>query len=501
MIDEESLKKTYEAFKRRYFANLKKKGLKNAWFPLYKQWLMLCHEEDEGFYGGAAGGGKTDYLVIEAASQVNIPEYKGIIFRRTYPELQEVIDKCEQYYPAAYPGTKFNGSTHCWKFPSGAKIYLGAMQHEKDKYKYQGQQFDFIGFDELTHFSMSQYEYLRSRNRGKSGRTVKYMRSTGNPGGVGHGWVKQYFINAGRPGEPIKEDIKLLKPDGSIYRSTISKIFIPSKVWDNEHVIENNPKYIAGLATMNDQDKRALLDGDWDVFAGQVFTEFRDNPDGYASRKLTHVLPPFHIPEYWNIYRGLDWGYSKPFSVGWYAVDTDGTIYRIAELYGCQRNAAGEAVPDTGVRKDPTWVARKIREIEKYHENLKGHKIIGIADPAIFEDSTGFGSISQLMAKEGVYFRPADHERIPGKMQCHYRLSFDANGFPRFYVFDTCRDFIRTIPTLVYDETHVEDINTKQEDHIYDEWRYVLMANPMTAPRPVEKEKPLFDPLNMYEDL
>ena len=127
--------------------------------------------------------------------------------------------------------------------------------------------------------------------------------------------------------------------------------------------------------------------------------------------------------------------------------------------------------------------------------------MIGIADPAIFEDSTGFGSISQLMAKEGVYFRPADHERIPGKMQCHYRLSFDANGFPRFYVFDTCRDFIRTIPTLVYDETHVEDINTKQEDHIYDEWRYVLMANPMTAPRPVEKEKPLFDPLNMYEDL
>lgn len=498
MVNEQYLKKVYEDYKKKYFANLKKKGLKNGWFPLYKQWLMMIHTENEGFYGGAAGGGKTDYLVIEAASQVEIPEYKGIIFRRTYPELDEVQDKCEQYYKKRYPKAKYNGSTHCWRFPSGAKIYLGAMQYEKDRYKYQGKQFDFIGFDELTHFTMSQYEYMRSRNRGKSKKTVKYMRSTGNPGGIGHGWVKQYFINAGPPGETINTNVKLLKPDGTYYEQNITKIFIPSKVWDNEHVIENNPNYIAMLATLNEQDKKALLDGDWDIFAGQVFTEFRDNPDGYTTRRLTHVIPPFKIPTYWNIYRGFDWGYTKPFSVGWYAVDTDNNIIRIAELYGCKKNAAGESIPDTGLCWNPVQVARAIREVEMYDENIKGHTVIGIADPAIYEESTGT-SIAATMAKEGVYFSPADHSRIPGKMQCHYRLAFDQNGFAKFYVFSSCREFIRTVPSLVYDDTHVEDIDTKQEDHIYDEWRYVMMANPMTLQPEEKKPIPEFDPLNMYK--
>lgn len=499
MVDEEYLKKVYEDYKCKYFAKIKAKHMKNGWFPLYKQWLMMCHTEDEGFYGGAAGGGKTDYLVMEAASQYKIPEYKGIIFRRTYKQLQEVQDKCEQYYPKIDKKARYNGTNHCWTFSSGAKVYLGAMQYEKDKYKYQGQQYDFIGFDELTHFTMSQYEYMRSRNRGKSKETVKYMRSTGNPGGIGHGWVKQYFINAGPPMEPINTDVRVLKPDGTVYSKRITKVFIPSKVWDNEHMLENNENYVANLATMNEQDKKALLDGDWDIFSGQVFTEFRDNSDGYTTRRLTHVIPPFKIPAYWNIYRGFDWGYSKPFSVGWYAVDTDGNIFRIAELYGCQRNAAGEAIPDTGVKWDAGRIARKIKEIETYDENIKGHRIVGIGDPAIFQEDNG-SSIASIMAREGVYFQPADHTRIPGKMQCHYRLAFDENGYAKFAVFNTCRDFIRTIPTLVYDETHVEDIDTKQEDHIYDEWRYIMMANPMTAPRRIEKHIPAFDPLNMYEN-
>ena len=487
----------YEAFKKSWYEGLKKIRRKSVWFPQYKQWLMLNRTEDEGFYGGAAGGGKTDYLVIEALSQVDIPEYKGIIFRRTYPELAEVIDKTFFYYKVNYPKAKYNGTTHCWTFPSGAKIYLGDMQYEKDKTKYQGQQYDFIGFDELTHFTMSQYEYMRSRNRGKSARTVKYMRSTGNPGGIGHGWVKQYFVRAGTPGEPVYSTIRIPKPDGTIYTGRLSKVYIPSMVWDNELLIHNNPKYLEMLATLNEQDRKALLEGDWDIFSGQVFTEFKDNPDGYKTHILTHVIPPFHIPEYWNIYRGFDYGYSKPFSVGWYAIDTDGTAYRIAELYGCQRNKAGEAVPDTGVKWDPTKIARKIREIEAYHPNLKGHNIIGVADPAIFEESTG-QSISALMAREGVYFNKADNTRIPGKMQCHYRLAFDDNGRCKFYVFDNCRDFIRTVPSLVYDETHVEDVDTKQEDHIYDEWRYVMMANPMTAPPKRKEELHEFDPLNMY---
>ena len=284
--------KVYKVMKAEYEQALQRSGRPNLWFPQYRQWVMLNRRENEAFYGGAAGGGKTDYLVIEALSQVEVPNNRGIIFRRTYPELREVMDKSEIYYRTAYPKARYNGTEHCWKFPSGAKIYLGAMQHEKDKVKYQGQQYDFIGFDELTHFSLSQYEYLRSRNRAAGPGTFVYMRSTGNPGGVGHGWVKSTFVKAGPAGEPVKQNLKIVKPDGSVINRTTSKIFIPSKVWDNEALLKNNPDYITRLSMLNEQDRKALMDGDWDIFSGQAFTEFRDNPDGYITRKMTHVPDP-----------------------------------------------------------------------------------------------------------------------------------------------------------------------------------------------------------------
>lgn len=489
--------RVYKACRSDWQQQLKASGKYNVWFPQYRQWIMLNRRENEAFYGGAAGGGKTDYLVIEAMSQVDVPNYRGIIFRRTYPELREVMDKCETYYKTAYPKAKYNSTEHVWKFPSGARIYLGDMQFEKDKTKYQGQQFDFIGFDELTHFTLSMYEYLRSRNRASGPGTKVYMRATGNPGGIGHGWVKSTFVTAGRAGEPVVQQLKIMKPDGTMIVKETSKIFIPSKVWDNEALLRNNPDYVTHLAMLNEQDRKALMEGDWDIFSGQAFTEFRDNPDGYRTRKMTHVIEPFRIPEHWLIYRGYDHGYSKPFSAGWYAVDTDGVIYLVQELYGCQHDRAGNAVPDTGVKWDPARIARKIREIEMHDPNLKGRNIIGIADPAIFESSTG-ESIASMMAREGVYFNKGDNSRIPGKMQCHYRLAFDINGYARFYVFSKCREFMRTIPSLVYDETNVEDIDTKQEDHIYDEWRYVMMQNPISPPLRQEEVLHEWDPLNMF---
>lgn len=490
-------RKVYDANKRAWDSYIAATNSKSVWFPQYRQWIMMNRREDEGFYGGAAGGGKSDWLVEEAMNQVEIPNYRGILLRRTYPELEEILDKTMSYYRVAYPKARYNGQEHVWKFPSGAKIYLGAMQYERDKTKYQGRQFDFIGFDELTHFTLSMYEYMRSRNRASGPGTKVYMRATGNPGGVGHGWVKQYFVTAGKPMETIWTDLNILAPDGTVIRQRMSRIFVPSKVFDNEILLKNNPKYLANLAMLNEQDRKALMDGDWDIFSGQAFTEFRDNPDGYKTRRMTHVIDPFPIPKYWQIYRGFDYGYSKPFSAGWYAVDTDGTIFRIQELYGCQHDRSGRAVPDTGVKWDPAKIARKIREIESQDPNLRGRDIIGIADPAIFETSTG-DSIAAMMAREGVYFNRGDHVRLAGKMQCHYRLAFDRNGLARFYVFNKCREFLRTIPALVYDETNVEDIDTKQEDHIYDEWRYVCMQNPITPiPEPEEVAHP-FDPLNQF---
>ena len=170
---------------------------------------------------------------------------------------------------------------------------------------------------------------------------------------------------------------------------------------------------------------------------------------------------------------GTTFGYSRPFSVGWYAADEDGRLYRIKELYGCT------GTPNEGLKIDPVEQARRIREAEENDPMLKGRVIQGVADPAIFNESQG-ESIAQMQEKHPYYlvWHPGDHTRLAGKMQMHYRLAFDAEGRPMLQVFDTCKHFIRTIPNLVYDESNVEDIDSDQEDHIYDECRYVLMENP-----------------------
>ena len=213
------------------------------------------------------------------------------------------------------------------------------------------------------------------------------------------------------------------------------------------------------------------------------------------------MIPPIDLSKGsargWNIYRSYDFGYGKPFSCAWWAIDYDGTFYRIMELYGCTK------MPNEGVMWTPDEQFKKIREIETTHPWLKNRNITGVADPAIWDKSRG-ESIADTAAKYGIYFTPGDHERLPGWMQCHYRLAFDDDGLPMFYVFNTCKHFIRTIPALMYSETQVEDIDTKLEDHIYDEWRYVCMARPI-PPRQKHKQKKIDvdnieDPLNMIRD-
>ncbi len=468
------------------------KNVNIIWRPQPKQALMMSRPEYEALYGGAAGGGKSDYLLVEALRQVNIKNYRGIIFRKTYPELQDLIDRSDELYRAAYPSAKYNDSKHRWSFPSGAKIAFGAMQYTRDRKKYQGKHFDFIGFDELTHFTYDEYSYMYSRNRPSGPGTRVYMRATANPGGVGHGWVKQYFVKASKPGTPITTEVEILSPKGEKIKKRRTKIFIPSSVFDNKILLDQNPNYLASLALLPKQDRDALLYGDWDSFEGQVFTEFIDDPDGYLSQRNTHVIEPFRIPDDWLIYRGFDFGYAKPFSVGWHAVDHEGCIYRIKELYGCT------GTPNTGVKIEPSEIARQIHEVEDADPNLRGRKIIGIADPSIFDESRG-ESVAAIMERCRIYWSPGDNTRIAGKMQYHYRLAFDANGRAMFYVFNTCKDFIRTIPSLTYDEKRVEDIDTTQEDHIYDECRYVLMERPISPRKNMKEHIPQEDPLNMYQ--
>ncbi len=462
------------------------------WQPQPRQAQFLARPEYEALYGGAAGGGKSDALIIEALRQVHIPHYKALILRKTYPQLAELIEKSHRYYPRAFPGAKYSSSRHLWQFPSGAKIIFGSMQHPEDRVRYQGQAYDFIAFDELTHFTWEEYSYLFSRNRPNGPGTRCYIRATANPGGVGHGWVKARFITAAPPMTPIYEDIQWTEPDGTQRTQRQSRIFVPARVYDNAALLDMDPDYVRRLASLPAAERAALLEGDWDTFSGQVFTEWRNDPEHYDDRLHTHVIRPFRVPEDWVIWRSFDWGYARPFSVGWYAVDRDRRLYRIRELYGCS------GTPNQGVKWEPGRVAREIRRIESQDPNLRGRRIHGIGDPAIW-GSDGTESIGSLMERERVYFDRGSNSRMDGKMQVHHRLAFGADGRPMLQVFDTCRHFIRTVPGLVYDSVNVEDVDTAGEDHIYDECRYVCMANPIG---PMAGETPRaagYDPLGTEE--
>lgn len=171
-------------------------------------------------------------------------------------------------------------------------------------------------------------------------------------------------------------------------------------------------------------------------------------------------------------------------------------MYRVRELYGCAVDKYGQIVPNTGVKWTPGQLAAKIREIEHDDPNLAGRRIHGIADPAIW-DSSGGESIADIMERAGVYFDKADHARISGKMQVHNRLAFDEDGKAMLYVFSNCRQFIRTIPTLVYSQTDVEDVDTDCEDHIYDETRYVAMERKIKPRENIRRPEKQFDPLEV----
>ena len=464
------------------------------WTPQARQAEFMRRPEYECLYGGAAGGGKSDAMLVEALRQVRIPNYRGIIFRRTYPELEGLISRSHELYKPAFPKAKYNTSEKRWLFPSGAKIFFGYMQYEQDWKNYQGKAYDFIGFDELTHFTRKQYMQLMGRNRPTGPGTSVYIRATSNPGGIGHAWVKERFIDVAPPRTRIIAKHEVKRPDGSSQIIKRSRIYIPATIFDNQKLLDNDPNYLGSLAALPEAERNAMLYGDWNTFNGQVFREFVDDPAHYEDQRWTHVIKPFPIPAHWKIFRGFDFGYAKPFSVGWYAADERGKLYRIVEYYGCT------GTPNEGLKIDPVEIARNIHQMEKEHPLLKGKKIYGIADPSIFDESRG-ESVAVMMAKHPnyIYWNPGDNTRIAGKMQYHYRFAFDEDGDCMFQVFNTCRHFIRTIPSLVYSSTNVEDVDTSTEDHIYDECRYVMMDNPITPRKNAAVVRNYDDPLELSE--
>ena len=450
--------------------------------PTPKQDLYHATNADEVLFGGAAGGGKSRATVMEALFRCM--ETKGLhayLFRRTYRELEDtLIGEALRCIPPELG--RYRATSHDFMLFNGSEMRFRHCAHPKDRTNYQGAEIHALFIDELTHFPLEVYDFLKTRLRAPKNLGVKpVVRCTSNPGGIGHSWVKSYFVDAGDYGAIHRKRI-FSETLGRAQMRTIQ--YIPALATDNPHLTED---YIFELERKPKALREALLLGNWNAFEGQAFGEFRDVPENYRTMKGTHVIEPFAVPEYWPRYRSFDFGYARPFSVGWWASDSDGTLYRYAEWYG----SPGD--PDAGLRIPPDEIARGIAAREAAHS--PGLKIRGIADPSIWDASRGM-SIAETMAREGIHFEPGDNDRLAGKMQLHKRLAMDAGGVPGMYIFKSCRDWIRTVPTLPYDDKRVEDVDTDAEDHVYDETRYMLMARPMRAEEPRKPEKPKVDPLN-----
>jgi hypothetical protein len=421
--------------------------VKTLWQPQEGPQTDFCETSVfEALIGGAAGGGKSDVLLHEALRQVNHPQYRAIIFRRTNPQLKKLIDRSQETFQYLSSRPKWNDSKNIWKFPTGAEIKLWHMEHEKNKYDHDGQEYHYIGFDELTHFTETQYTYLISRCRTASPDIRCYVRASAMPIKEGIIWVKQRFIDNG-PYEIIKD-----------LESGLTRQFIPAKLDDNKILMANDPNYEHKLKSLGSALYHALRFGDWDIIQGAAFDELN---------KQDHMCKPHNPPLGAQVWRAIDWGFAKPFSIGWYYENSDKQLIRFKEWYGWNGKA------NTGLRMGAPEVAKEIKKIDSLYN--MGY---GVADPSIWSKDDDIKSIADAMAMEGIHWEPAKNDRIQGKMEFHARLRGN-DGIPLFKATEDCKHFWRTMPMLQNDERKPEDVDTKMEDHLYDEVRYMFMERPI----------------------
>ena len=449
--------------------------------PSIQQWRFLTATQKHVCYGGARGGGKSWVVRVKAMQLAHqYPGIKILIVRRTFRELTN--NHINPLLDMLHGQARYNRQDKVFTFDNRSTIGFGYCDSDGDLGQYQGAEYHAIFLDESTQLKAEWIEKIQACCRSADD-IPKRIYYTCNPGGESHTWHKERFVDRKKPVE------------GSLD----NQVFIRALPTDNKALMENSPGYIQQLEALPPKLRKAWLEGSWDIFEGCVFEEIIIAPEN-ADRRWTHVIPAdgFRVPRSWDVYRSFDWGFRRPFSVGYWTVDFDGVMYRIAEFYGCQRDVrTGESIPNEGLKWDPDRVFREVAEFERNHPLLQGRKITGVADPAIWDASTGM-SVAEYAIKHGIYFTPGDHKRMAGWMQCHYRLQFDADGFPRMYVLDSCKDFIRTIPQLQYDAHKVEEVDTDGEDHIADEWRYFCMSRPITPMEAKPVYTPQADPLDMF---
>lgn len=458
----------------------------NLGSPSAKQKQFLAEKHRYVAYGGARGGGKS--WSVQRKAILLCLKWAGIkvlIVRRTYAELQN--NHINVLIPLLYGIAKYNRSDKMFTFPNGSTIKFGYCATDADLGQYQGSEYDVIFIDEACLLSEYQIQQITACNRGVNN-FPKRIYYTLNPGGQSHGYFKRLFVDRKFNGDEDPNDYS----------------FIQSLVTDNKALMESQPEYIKQLKNLPPKLREAWLYGRWDIFEGMFFEDFRTEVDVSKAEELnmtpeemlkyhryTHVIEPFNPPEEWTYYRSYDFGYGKPFSCCWWAVDYEGIAYQIEECYGCT------ATPNEGVKWSPDKQFRQIKEIENSHPYLKGRYIDGVADPSIWDGSRG-ESVYEAALRNGIDFQKGVNDRIAGWMQMHYRFQFDEKGKARMYIFKNCKNTIRTLPLLMYDEHKPEDLDTTQEDHIADAIRYFCMARPI---KPIEKEtgkEIMSDPLNLF---
>ncbi len=437
--------------------------------PQPKQALLHRVRANEILFGGAAGPGKSHALRFEALLWcLRIPHLQAYLFRRTVPELEKnhVLPSLDQF--PRHVGS-YNVARRAWEFKNGSRLHFCSCSTEKDVFRYQGAEIHLLLIDELTALTEFQYDYLRARVRcsldvpGKYRCRIPGVVCATNPGGVGHGFVKARWVDFAPPGVPTRAP----KNQGGMVRC-----HIPARLDDNPILKSRDPDYVHRLDALPEPLRTAYKDGRWDVFFGQAF----------AFSRARHVVAPRPVPEHAPLYMSFDWGFGAPFSVGWWWVDQDGRLFRFAEWYGFT------GTPGQGLRMTDPLLARGIREREE-RQGLAGRSIIRLAGPDCFAkkpDYRGGGqgpSTAEEFAREGIYLTPGDPSRLLKIRQFHERLRQpDDASPPMLQVYDTCEQFIRTIPLLTADRRNVEDIDTAGEDHVYDEACHVCMARPLALP-------------------
>lgn len=429
------------------------------------QTTFLASDEFQVLYGGAAGGGKSYAMLVDPLRQVHNKNFNGLLVRRTNDELRDLIQTSKILYKQVFPTAVWKEREHTWVFPSGARLWMSFVDKDDDVMRYQGQQFTWVGFDELTQWPTPYaWNYLSSRLRTADPKLKVYQRASTNPGGPGAWWVKKMFIDPAIPNKAFwaqdmetGETLVDIDPESETYNHPLYKRkFVPAKLKDNPY-LTRDPSYRLTLMAMPEHQRRQLLDGDWDAADGVAFPEWRSS---------IHTIRPFDIPRSWPKFRSCDYGYGSYSGVLWFAVHPSGQLIIYREMY---------------VSK---VLAVDLADMIMRAEYEDGNVMYGVLDSSMWHNRGDYGpSLAEKMMARGCRWRPSDRSkgtRISSKNEIHRLLQ--VNEFseePGLVVFDTCRQLISQLPAIPLDRKNPEDVDTHYEhDHLYDALRYGVQSRP-----------------------